>query len=885
MPNVKALTCDSERAIELIARHLANNNHGKSSLLIADSHYERQQIIRRVAELGNSLGLRTLSSRSLLHSYPTAADNTLPLLADLDKHASLRASVSRATLHINIYLDLLRNSSFRNPLNLAGMFSSSLQEMSTHLDEGIAEVPAAIKQHSLYEEELNLLLALWDKYCKDNVSARNQRLEKFAQNLDGPLALLSWERPLPHIQRMLDATATSDDPALQVTAQLNGNAATLFELWNNTNDSAQRYTGPTPQLCPNSDEPLSLETAAEYSFALLQRWLAEGKRKIGIITYDRLLVRRLHSMCLQHDVHLTDRTGWLASNLLIGDILLACASLPDRTTASRSLRNTLGALEHAQMLRTRLLQPISRHLSDTDNSNWPTKVGRFCDPATPLANIEQDIYPLFAKLNSRTLAQWFNDLAQCTYRQPLCDLFTDDISADSLRVLLNLLCCEIENKRIQGPDQKIGAGEMVALLRKILTDTQLVISDVDGEIQLMSPDTLSTEKYDALLLLGANSDTLPALSTNQLLSEQVRRAIGLPDQAVRMRRQCTATALQLANHEESAAIWRGNAGISPYLDLIAPPHNRQRRLPRLQASWEKQSAYSGPRRRHEVTLKALPEKISPSSCDTLMACPYKFYTSYVLKIAAPRNARIFDPAEFGDFVHAILHKFHHEIMQLPNQQLSEKKLLELMNRCTNAHLDKCKRENKLSESKQHLLKWRWQPFVGKYIAEFLAQQQKYDATIEFAEHTCTGELSDGKQSIELRGKIDRVDSIGSLPASNHNQDNKKRYAIIDVKTGNVTAKISSAEKPQLALYVNLFEADPSASSYWQLNSKFGNHEIKVIGLDPELAPDEVRNNLAKIFFTNMGTGQPLPANAIDATCNYCAYEGMCRRSHLPRQTS
>ena len=872
-PEIKA---SPEQIVDQLAHHLIDTTPSLRPLAIVENSYDARLLRRRISTLG-CFGLRVLTSQALLQAYPPADPAVLPVLAQLDEHASLRTVVDGAILHTNIYLDLLRNSSFRNPLNLAGIFSATLQEMSVHLDDTASCNPQSIAQHSNYKEECTWLIALWDKYCRTAVGDRNQRLADCAAGSTAPLAYLGWEQPQPHIQRMLDAAAPVR-PVLHGQPQLNDNAAALYDLWCADRDTTTAYTGPVPQLCPGYNEPLSLESAAEHAFALLQQWLSEGKRNIGIIAYDRLLVRRLHSMCLQHGIHLGDLAGWLASNMIIGDILLAGATVSDRApnASQRSLRSTLDALQHTQLLRTRLLMPASRHLSEQKKPNWVEKVSELCDQSTPLENVRRELETVFAQLKHRTPAQWFADLAECTQQQPLQSLFANDPAGSSIKTLLNLLCHAIDSNRFSQPDQAIGAGEIATLLRNIFTNLRLVVSDVNSDIHLLSPNALSTEKYDALLLLGADANTLPALPVQQLFGEQVRQEIGLPGKKERLHHQRTVTALRLANHDVCAAVWRGSSGISPYLDLAIPRDRTSYLLPAIQPSWATQPVNDLPCQ-HNVALKELPAGISPSSCDTLMACPYKFYVRHVLGIRTSQTTHLFDPSAFGSFVHDILNKFHTQLLELNDQLLSQQKLIAMLANCTTDHLNSCRSKGE-SMGKLSLLNWRWQPFIAQYVKQLVEQQEKTGFKLLASEKKCDKKFSHGTHTITLYGKIDRIDC-------KVDEHGKKQFAVIDVKTGRVKPNDNGSERPQLALYVDALGALQQNSSYWQLDGAYGHHQIKVVGLDDNFTAEEIRQNLLNIFFTDMASHQPLPANAIDAVCRFCDYEGMCRRSHLQQASA
>jgi ATP-dependent helicase/nuclease subunit B len=377
-------------------------------------------------------------------------------------------------------------------------------------------------------------------------------------------------------------------------------------------------------------------------------------------------------------------------------------------------------------------------------------------------------------------------------------------------------------------------------------------------------------QFDAVLLLGCDATHLPApLNVGQWFNDGVRATLGLPVSAVQQNQVRDDLFGLLAMNDTVLATWQSTQNgdinlLSPYLemlrtlsvlaggsDLIDPqlatwlPHARvlvaDATLP--------EPITANP----SVPADRLPQRISPSGYNSLVACPYQFYARYVLHLNDLEEVReTLDKRDYGTWVHQILQLFHAEIPLLLNVQSD----------VAEATLQRISREvfaQALAEDYlAHAWLLRWQKLIPAYLGW---QREQETAGWRYTAAEQGMEVFVDEQLV-LRGRIDRFDT-----------DADGAICVLDYKTQSATglkAKLALAgEDVQLACYALAKEA--SHAAFVSLDGE------KVSSVAPaEAIPDLAQQNLARLqtVFAQMRSGTPLPANGV--TCEYCEMKGLCR---------
>jgi ATP-dependent helicase/nuclease subunit B len=122
--------------------------------------------------------------------------------------------------------------------------------------------------------------------------------------------------------------------------------------------------------------------------------------------------------------------------------------------------------------------------------------------------------------------------------------------------------------------------------------------------------------------------------------------------------------------------------------------------------------------------------------------------------------------------------------------------------------------------------------------------------------------------LTLRGTLDRIDRRGT------------EYAVLDYKTRAPTALRAQLNTPgedvQLPVYTLLAEEEISSAGYLSLDRE----AIKPVPLEADLSQlaQAVGERLSTIF-SALHAGAALPAQGVEAACNWCEVRGLCRRGH------
>lgn len=256
----------------------------------------------------------------------------------------------------------------------------------------------------------------------------------------------------------------------------------------------------------------------------------------------------------------------------------------------------------------------------------------------------------------------------------------------------------------------------------------------------------------------------------------------------------------------------------------------------------------------------LPQHISPSGYNSLVACPYQFYARHILRLNPLDEVREeLDKRDYGTWVHALLQRFHSEYPLLSNHAREH----------LEAELQRISREI-FAEALAHdylAQAWllRWQALIPAYLDwqseneqagwHYLAAEAPFDIEV-------TGKLN-------LRGRIDRID---------RRIDDPEKLCVLDYKTlaaARLKNKLKEAgEDVQLACYA--FARGASDAAFVSLESG------KVVAVAPPHDMAELaQQNIARLqtVFGQMRDGAALPAHGAETACRYCEMNGLCRRGY------
>lgn len=258
-----------------------------------------------------------------------------------------------------------------------------------------------------------------------------------------------------------------------------------------------------------------------------------------------------------------------------------------------------------------------------------------------------------------------------------------------------------------------------------------------------------------------------------------------------------------------------------------------------------------------VPPELIPQKISPSGYNSLVACPYQYFARHVLHLNELDDVREdLDKRDYGTWVHEVLQRFHTEIPQLGSHDKGE--VERVLRRISDEVFANALAHDYLAQA------WllRWQGLIPAYLSWQLENEAagwRYHAAEVPFEIAVSGNLL-------LRGRLDRVDV---------SVENADAFAVIDYKTQSIQGLKNKLKLPgedvQLACYAHVQAAKTAA----------------FVSLDDDtvqaVSPDEEIDELAQLTLARLGEifaqireGAGMPAHGTEKICSYCEMKGLCR---------
>ncbi len=259
-----------------------------------------------------------------------------------------------------------------------------------------------------------------------------------------------------------------------------------------------------------------------------------------------------------------------------------------------------------------------------------------------------------------------------------------------------------------------------------------------------------------------------------------------------------------------------------------------------------------------VPAELIPQRISPSGYNALMACPYQYFARHVLHLNELDEVREdMDKRDYGTWVHEVLQCFHAQIPLLQSCELQDAE--RVLQRISNDVFAVALAHDYLAQA------WllRWQAQIPAYLAWQLENEEagwRYQAAeIPFEINVA--------ENLQLLGRLDRVD-VRSGDA--------EKLSVLDYKTQSATVlrnKLKEdGEDVQLACYARAITADSAAFVSLENDTVLAVAPAGDIG---ELAQHNIER--LKTVFVQLREGRGLPAHGAEKVCGYCEMRGVCRR--------
>ena len=394
--------------------------------------------------------------------------------------------------------------------------------------------------------------------------------------------------------------------------------------------------------------------------------------------------------------------------------------------------------------------------------------------------------------------------------------------------------------------------------------------------------------FDAALVLGCDSRHLSAMNGAPVFFNQgVRAQLGLPTRGDDARDAEALLEQLIASTPRVVLTWQTHAGTEE--NLLAPPIERLRALHR--AAYDSDlvetrlaALLAQTPLRCDDTCAAVPlanapapaadrmlvpDKISASGYNTLMACPYQFHARYLLRLAELDDVEeLLDKSGYGMHVHDILTTFHKAHQRVSD--LDEGEAAAILKAVSEAVFAGALGRNALARG------WllRWQSLIPAYLEWQRAREAQGwrwlagEAGREQLIRTPAG------REFKLVGRLDRVD-----------ESDEGATSVIDYKMRTRDALHAALEMPgedvQLPVYALLWDHAVMQALYLSMD-RDEVADVPVPG-DPaalrQLA-QKTRVRLAHLVDA-MYAGQVMRAQGAPRACEYCEMHGLCRRGHWP----
>lgn len=635
----------------------------------------------------------------------------------------------------------------------------------------------------------------------------------------------------------------------------------------------------------------------------VRQWLLDDVGRIGVVTEDRRLARRVRALLERAGVVLADTAGWALSTTSSAtvierwlqsveedfahqpmmDLLKSPFLLPADDDAAESYRRAIYRLEQDLILHENIARGLDRyrtHLRYRQRRlGWSTEAGAAVEDL--LNRLQQAARPLQALLSggARPLSAFVRALLDSLDRLEVLGALNADAAGARIMQQLDRLQQAAEHRPLDA--DWIGfRGWLGAALER----SHFQPPNTHTRVQLLSLEQTTLAGFDAVVLAGAEREHLPGQPPlSPYFNDAVRRELGLPTWRDRLalrlhyfRRLLESAPRVLITHRREQD---GEELLpSPWLEAVQALHQQawnddlsHRQMAAWLADDRTQVASPDPaplptpaaNPRVEVPAERLPECISAAAQQRLIDCPYQFFAADCLGLKPVEEVReALQKSDYGERVHRCLEAFHGGVSGLPGpfgarlEATNREQAEALLRQIAEAVFAQDLEDNFIHRG------WldRWLARIPEYVAWQLAREAAWRPaeTERSVERPLAGPW-------RLRGRLDRVD-----------RNAEDRSAVIDYKTGAVPGadQVSAGEAVQLISYALLLE-DVDQVEYLQLDQRV--RTLTVLQGD-ELATlrAAVRERLIELL-TAISKGTPLPAWGDPETCSHCRMAGLCRR--------
>ena len=783
-------------------------------------------------------------------------------------------------------------------------------ELESALAEALERTYAQLSERFLGTES-RIVLTFWRLLsgAADPIPMRLRAMRRLLDELDGPIVWMSPTDPeavdLDFLQRAAERV-----PVLNIGYDWNapetGASAApathadfrdlLLHAWLECATPAQAADDAGDAQIPAPILRIAgaarFEDEAAFAAHTLVDWLNAGRRSLALVAQDRIVARRVRALLARVNVPVRDETGWKLSTTRAAAALMRwvdvvqgdgdTAALLDLIKSPFCLRDADAGVATPAWV-AELERRVRRHnvsggwgrlrrlVADrsTNEADGEAKVSRLADRLGVLA----DEAALWRRAGSATLDAWVTLLAGTLDRLHMRTGLQNDDAGRQLLDWIDRLRTSIHGSTDAGA--RFSLTEWRALLSMLLESA--VFSEpsppADRRVVILPLNGARMRRFDGVVVVGCDDAQLPSAQPEWLFfSNDVRRELGLPDRAQRFAQQARDLAEVLLNQPEVVLTWQRHGG-------RGEPHRLSGWLERLQ----RRLAVSGVRIDTSVTLPSLqttsqptdmpapaapslvPSSLSAAAYNSLRRCPYQFFVGRMLRLGELEEVSDeLEKRDIGEILHAILHRFHRQLLEVPMHDPADRQglLLSITDELFGPLL--AEDGNALRFYRRCL------GVMSSYLAWQAAREAdgwRFEAGEVDADTSIT--LPD-ERPLRLRGRIDRIDVHA-----------EHGVAVLDYKTQSQMVLVRRAKSPfedcQLPFY-GVLDARADSGGWVSLDGEARGDKRDVALPDFTQVVDWLIEQMQKDM-TALAAGAPLPAFGDESACRYCAARGLCRKGY------
>lgn len=792
------------------------------------------------------------------------------LYAELRQHAWLKKLFSaRRNTDLLPLAQILLTLSDELTQSLLPSIWQAEEQAEASWQKALAQLTPAARQ--IVSDEAQLVWSIW-KSQLDGSDALAQRFKQMMRLAENAQETLVWIAPA--------ITEAFDLAFLRAYSERQPVLPILLD-WSTT-EISPAYAGAWPELLDEAvvtdsvietpahmmlSSAMNMEQEAQRGAQTIVDWLQQGKNSIAIVAQDRVVARRLRALLERAQVFVADETGWKLSTTRAASAIAAWFDVVATRAETIALLDFLKSpfvFADKSGKDMQLIQIEAGLRNANVSGGWDAATNAMASAPEArdlLTLIAQQAQPFGGR---KTIAQWCDVTGASLRALDMWNALQQDAAGKQVLALLQTIADDCREQ-----SHPFSFAEWRAFVSAQLESTSFLAPSTDRRVVMLPLNGAQLRRFDAVLMLGCDADHLPSQPSETLFfANAVRRELGLATRESRQRQQLRDFAALLSCNDEVVLSWQTHSDGEP--NPVSPWIERLQLLLARAGAGElpERDVHIAPQRLQSVVQsmptpaapQLLPEKLSASGYNSLVACPYQFFATRMLDLSGMEElSDMPEKRDYGDWLHKILNRYHEAIRDRAVPLADRESLLHMISK---AVFD----EEIASNAAALAYASRWEKVMPAYLV-WANEHEAAGWHFAFGERKFEQRLDWDDGAITLHGRLDRVD---------HNADGA--HAVLDYKTRNVGAlrdKLKEGEDRQLAFYGILSEVPLDSAYYIALEvqrGKIGDVEATNYEEAKRMLRQQLSSNLSAI-----SQGEKLPATGIEAVCEYCAVRGLCRK--------